>query len=195
MKEEQGSWGTSNERNFNYVDSPRQEDSDEDDPDFTDQPNRKKKYTYRKEVQRSYRQRVKSKKADIEAAVETTRQELEALAASNRYLQDNQQALELLNIEGAQLANTLSTMQAKSALNKNIAALPVENLFKVAEALLEDVFSGEAVLSDDQVRLYISLPAPVLVKTEADFISRLDSLMAEVRRFFNFQLIIIFSLF
>jgi hypothetical protein len=176
MKEEQGSWGTNPLINNN---SPREEESEDDDPDFEEQRTSKKKYTYRKEVQRSYRQRVKSKKADIEAAVEGTAKELEALAASNRYLQDNQQALELLNIEGAHLSNSLRNMQAKSDLAKQLGKAPATDPDQIANNLLESAFSESNEYEDEQIQYYMTLPAPILIKTEALFIQRLDSLMGE----------------
>jgi hypothetical protein len=184
MKEDQASWGTYPGVNYTHYNgnSPRPKLSDDDDPDFTDQPNKKKKYTYRKEVQRSYRARVKNKKADVETALQGTKVELEALIASNRYLQDNQQALELLNIEGAHLSNTLLNMQAQTDLTKNINALPSANLFEVANTMLNFLFTGGETFPDEHLKFYMTLPAPVLVKSEANFINRLDSLMAEVRQ-------------
>ncbi|KAH7623981.1 hypothetical protein Ndes2526B_g01234 [Nannochloris sp. 'desiccata'] len=174
-KEERGSWGT----NIHFPDSPHQELSDNDDPDFTDQPNKKKKYAYRKEVQRSYRQRVKNKKADVETALEETKRQWDAVAASNRYLQENEHALELLNIEGAHLLNTLTNVQAQRALAKNITALPADDPIQVVDSLLDTCFSGGKMLIEDQINLYASLPRTVLMKIEADFINRVDSLMAE----------------
>ena len=176
MKEEQGSWGTNGARN---TDSPPEDVSCDDDPDFTDGPSKKKKYTYRKEVQRNYRERIKIKKADVEAALDETRQELRVLATNNRYLQDNQQALELLNIEGAQLANILSNTEAQAALSKKAALPPSADLYQLAESLLEYIFTGGRV-DAEQIRYYVLMPPSVLIKTEAMFLNKLDSLMAEV---------------
>jgi hypothetical protein len=182
MKDEQGSWGTQTlGPEYRCQDSPRQDVSDNDDPDFTDEPTKKKKYTYRKEVQRSYRQRVKNKHADVKAALEETRRQWDAVAASNRYLQDNEHALELLNTEGADLLNILMNTQSKKALAENITALPAEDLVQVADSLLDVTFNGVGMIPEDQLKFYFESPKALLIKVETGFMDRVDSLMAEVR--------------
>jgi hypothetical protein len=178
MRGEQRSWEVNPDGLF---DSPELSAglSEDTAPQFEDQPNNKKKYVYRKEVQKSYRQRVKSKHADIEAAVAASSQELHGLVSSNRYLNDNKQGLELLNIEGVHLYNALRNMAAKSVLAKQPGRdFSAADPDKIAHHLLDLVFS-DGKFEDEQLKYYITLPSPVLIKTEADFIKRLDLLMGE----------------
>jgi hypothetical protein len=153
-------------------DSPAAADNDDGNDnyiEYSDQPNKKKKHFYRKEAQQSYRQRVKSKRADIEAALEQSKQEIETLVLNNRQLKENHHALELLKVEADHLFDHILKAQR---------TLPADDPYQAGDNLLEIFYSG-TVATDDHVRHFMALPPPVSAKIEIDHIHRLAVLMAE----------------
>lgn len=161
-------------------DSFREEGSqlEEEDRELSGNSGSKKKYVYRRDVQRRYRERLKQKRQVTEVGLERTRRSIALVTSSNRSLREIQNALELLNDDGCRLLSILSVAQAQQVVSA--ANMPPPDPFDAADYFIQLAFSGETTTFDEMLmKKYTSFPLSILQRKEQDFMNRLQGLMNE----------------
>lgn len=153
---------------------------EDDDRELSGNSGSKKKYVYRRDVQRRYRERLKQKRQVTEVGLEQTQRNIALVTSSNVSLREIHNALKLLDDDGCRLLSILSAAQAQQVLGGPNSRLASEDPFDTADYFFQVAFSGNTTDFDDMLmKKYTSFPLHILRKKEQDFLDRLQGLMSD----------------